>query len=57
MDIEQIIKTFGGVQATANALSVSRQTVFAWRKKGKMPPWRIIQAEAVIEKGEWGLDK
>lgn len=56
MEIENIIKTFGGVQATATALGVSRQTVFSWRKKGKAPPWRIIQAEAVIEKGKWSRD-
>lgn len=48
MNLEEIIKTFGGVSQTARALGVTRQTIYIWRRKGEIPEVRRIQAEVLI---------
>jgi len=45
MDIEQVIAYFGGVQATAQRLGVSRMAVYQWRKAGGIPFPRQAQIE------------
>lgn len=51
MNIEEIIKYFGGITATAKVLGVSRQTVHNWRRCGAMPEHRARYAEMIIGKG------
>jgi len=48
MELEEIIKAFGGVSQTARALGVTRQTIYIWRGKGAIPDVRRIQAEVLI---------
>lgn len=45
MDIEQVIEHFGGVLQTAGRLGVTRQSVYDWRKSGKIPFARQAQIE------------
>jgi len=45
MDIEEVIKHFGGVVQTALRLGVTRQAVYDWRKSGKIPFARQAQIE------------
>jgi predicted site-specific integrase-resolvase len=45
MDIEQVIEHFGGVGQTAARLGVTRQSVYDWRKSGKIPFARQAQIE------------
>jgi hypothetical protein len=49
MDIEQVIEHFGGVMQTAERLGVTRQSVYDWRKIGKIPFAR--QAQIELESG------
>lgn len=45
MNIEEVIKHFGGVLQTALHLGVSRQTIYDWRKSGTIPFARQAQIE------------
>ena len=45
MTIEETIKHFGSVTGLANAIGVTRQTVYLWQKKGKIPFARQAQIE------------
>jgi len=45
MDIEQVIEHFGGVMQVAERLGVTRQSVYDWRKSGKIPFARQAQIE------------
>ena len=38
--VDYVIRTFGGVRATARAIGVPFQTVFTWRKSGLLPAWQ-----------------
>lgn len=49
MSVEEIIKYFGGVTATARVLGVSRQTVHNWKRTGEMPEHRKVYAEHLIK--------
>jgi len=49
MDIESIIQAFGGPSKMAKALGVTRQSIYYWRKRGKLPALRQMQAEMILE--------
>lgn len=48
MTVDEIIKAFGGVPAAAEALGVSRQTIYNWARAGEVPMYRQQQAELLI---------
>lgn len=37
MDVEKVIKYFDGTRKTAEALGLGYQTIWQWRKNGKIP--------------------
>jgi hypothetical protein len=49
MTIEDLIKQFGGPSAMASAMGVTRQAIYYWRWKGKLPRLRQMQAEMILE--------
>jgi DNA invertase Pin-like site-specific DNA recombinase len=51
MTPEQVVEHFGGKAETAAALNVTRQVVYLWLKKQKIPEPRAYQIQ-VITKGK-----
>jgi len=49
MHIETMIEKFGGPTRMAKALGVTRQSIYYWRKRGKLPAIRQMQAEMAIK--------
>lgn len=45
MTLDEAIKEFGSKSSLADRLGVSRQTVYLWEKKGKIPFSRQAQIE------------
>lgn len=45
MSIEEIIKYYGSIKSMADSLGVSRQTIYLWKEKGKIPFARQAQIE------------
>jgi|AACY02.2.fsa_nt_gi Bacterial regulatory protein, Fis family. len=53
MTIEQAIERFGSVAKLAEALGVTRQTIYNWRRSGDFPQVRQMQAELMLrERGD-----
>jgi|OM-RGC.v1.036670645 hypothetical protein len=50
MEIEHMVKAFGGPSRMARELKVSRMTIYNWRKQGKMPELPQMLAEMLLEK-------
>lgn len=48
MTIEQAIEHFGSVTKLAEALGVTRQTVYNWRRSGEFPKLRQMQTELIV---------
>lgn len=47
MTFNQVIRHFGGISQTANALGVSYQAVFQWRENKHIPQGRQWQIQAL----------
>jgi len=45
MTLEETIKYYGSIKGLADSLGVSRQTIYLWMKKGKIPFSRQAQIE------------
>ncbi len=45
----QVVNHFGGKEKTARALNVSRQVVYLWLKKKKIPEPRAYQIQVISE--------
>lgn len=52
MHIEELIKKFGGPSKMASILGVTRQSIYYWRKQGKLPDLRQMQAEIKLKELE-----
>lgn len=49
MTIEQAIEHFGSVAKLAEALGVTRQTIYNWRRSGEWPQLRQMQADLILK--------
>jgi len=45
----KIVKRFGGYTEMARVMSVPISTVHAWKRRGKVPAWRINSIEAALK--------
>lgn len=45
MTLEETLKFYGGVKSLADSIGVSRQTIYLWKEKGKIPFARQAQIE------------
>lgn len=52
MHIEELIKKFGGPSKMAATLGVTRQAIYYWRRQGKLPDLRQMQAEIKLKELE-----
>ena len=49
MKTERAIRHFGSVRALADAMNVSRQSVWAWKKKGQLPKLQALLCQQLME--------
>lgn len=47
--LERAIKLAGGLTSLANRIGVTPQVVANWRKRGSIPPDRVLQIERATE--------
>jgi len=45
MTLEETLKYYGSVKAMADSIGVSRQTIYLWKEKGRIPFARQAQIE------------
>lgn len=45
MNLEQTLKYYGSIKNMADAIGVSRQTIYLWKSKGAIPYSRQAQIE------------
>jgi hypothetical protein len=55
MDVEEVIKYFGGTEKTCGALAVTKGAVSQWRQDG-IPELRQFQIEA-LTRGKFKADR
>lgn len=45
MNLEEALKYYGSIKSLADAIGVSRQTIYLWKEKGSIPYSRQAQIE------------
>lgn len=50
MDIEALIEKFGGVRPMGRKLEIGPNVISHWRRKNKIPSWRIAQIKEAAKR-------